>query len=377
MKLIIAGDLVPGETNEELFSKGNVEELLGEDLKKVWNAAEWRIFNLEAPLTDSITPIEKCGPNLRASMATITGIKKLNPSLITLANNHILDQGVQGLSSTELLLKKYNIHFIGAGENIRHASAPYILEKGGYTIGVYTCAENEFTIATEKTPGANPFDPLESLDHIADLKSKCDYVIVLYHGGKEHYRYPSPYLQKVLRKIVEKGADVVVAQHSHCIGCYEKYLDSTIIYGQGNFIFDRLDNEYWSTSILIDINIGDKLDINYIPIVKNGNVIRLAQKEKAEDIIGKFNARSFDIRQENFVEENYKKHAKEKLEGYLKSLAGFGKWTSRFDRKLLKGAILKKLYTKDKYLAIQNYIECEAHRELLIKGLEGARKGGR
>ena len=43
-----------------------------------------------------------------------------------------------------------------------------------------------------------------------ELKKQCDYVIVLYHGGKEHYRYPSPYLQKVCRKIVDKGADIVV-----------------------------------------------------------------------------------------------------------------------------------------------------------------------
>lgn len=55
---------------------------------------------------------------------------------------------------------------------------------------MYTCAEHEFTIATENTPGANPFDPLESLDHIQELKSKCDFVLVLYHGEKAHYRYP-------------------------------------------------------------------------------------------------------------------------------------------------------------------------------------------
>ena len=81
---------------------------------------------------------------------------------------------------------------------------------------------------------------MESLDHIQNLKDQCDYVIVLYHGGKEHYRYPSPYLQRVARKMVEKGADLVVCQHSHCIGCYEKYKDSMIIYDQGNFIFERI-----------------------------------------------------------------------------------------------------------------------------------------
>src|SRR5690606_29065463 len=117
-------------------------------------------------------------------------------------------------------------------------------------IGFYVCAEHEFSIASVDSPGANPFDPLESLDHIADLKNECDYVVVLYHGGKEHYRYPSPYLQKVCRKMADKGANLVICQHSHCIGCFEVYKDSTLVYGQGNFIFNKHDNEYWKTSIL-------------------------------------------------------------------------------------------------------------------------------
>lgn len=50
-------------------------------------------FNLEVPLTDKEEPIPKCGPNLVTHIITINGIKALNPSLIALANNHILDQG--------------------------------------------------------------------------------------------------------------------------------------------------------------------------------------------------------------------------------------------------------------------------------------------
>src|SRR5699024_1436352 len=111
-------------------------------------------------------------------------------------------------------------------------------------------------------PGANPFDPLESFDHIQELKSKCDYVIVLYHGGKERYRYPSPYLQKVCRKFAQKGADLIVCQHSHCIGAYEEFEGSTIIYGQGNFIFNTLNNEFWNTSLLIKVEITNEIYIN-------------------------------------------------------------------------------------------------------------------
>lgn len=72
------------------------------------------------------------------------------------------------------MLNENNISFIGAGSNLNEASKPFILNKDGVKIGFYACAENEFSIATNDSPGANPFDPLESLDHISKLKDKTD-----------------------------------------------------------------------------------------------------------------------------------------------------------------------------------------------------------
>ncbi|GKX31762.1 hypothetical protein SH1V18_42420 [Vallitalea longa] len=369
MKILIAGDLVPTQSNIDLFNNADINTLLGEDLLSLWNNIDARIFNLEVPLTDKENFINKCGPNLISPTSTVNGIKALNPSLITLANNHILDQGEQGLISTQNVLNRNKLPFIGVGDNLTEASKTYILQQNGLKIGIYACAECEFSIATENTSGANPFNPLESLDHIYKLKDKCDYVIVLYHGGKEHYRYPTPYLQKVCRKIIQKGADLVVCQHSHCIGCFEKYQDSTILYGQGNFIFDYSDSEYWQTSLLIKIEINHVLNVEYIPVVKKKNVVRLAEGDKSEEILENFYLRSSNILQEDFIEKKYNKYAEKNIELYLRSFLGFGKWLSRIDRHLLKGYLLRHKYNKKKLLAIHNYIECEAHRELVIEGL--------
>lgn len=371
MQLLIAGDLVPTKSNIDLFNKANTSTLIGEKLLSLWNSADERILNLEVPLTDKKNYIDKCGPNLMAPISTISGIKALNPTLLTLANNHIFDQGERGLKSTKVILSKNKIPFVGVGDNIFEAKKPYIIQKKGLKIGVYACAENEFTIATENTSGANPFDPLESLEHIYNLKEQCDYVIVLYHGGKEHYRYPSPYLQKVCRKISQKGADLVICQHSHCIGCFERYEGATIVYGQGNFIFDYCDSEYWQTSLLIRIEIIDGLNVEYIPIVKKENVVRLAEKQVEEKILESFNKRSKEILEDGFIEKQYKEFAKKNIGNYLKTFSGFGKWLSRVDRYLLRNTLLKHKYNKNKLLSIQNYVECEAHRELLLAGLKG------
>ena len=229
-------------------------------------SSDYRIFNLEVPITDTEKPIKKDGPNLIAPVATLKGIKKINPSIFGMANNHIMDQDEQGLFQTMEQLSKFNIGSVGAGRNLAEAAKPLIIEKEGKKIGIYACAETEFSIADDKRAGANPFDPLESLDHIVDLKAKCDFVIVLYHGGKEHYRFPSPYLQKVCRKIVEKGAALVICQHSHCIGAFENYHNSIIVYGQGNFLFDRTESEFWQTSLIVKATFKENMSVDFVPI---------------------------------------------------------------------------------------------------------------
>lgn len=371
MEMLIAGDLVPTKSNIDLFDKGDINALLGEELLQIWNSADIRIFNLETPLTDEESPISKYGPNLIAPTSTINGIKKLNPTLITLANNHILDQGEKGFKSTINILNQNRIQFIGAGNNLDEASKPFIIEKDGLKIGIYACAEHEFTLATENSSGANPFDPLESLDHICNLRTKCDYLVVLYHGGKEHYRYPSPNLQRVCRKMVQKGADLVVCQHSHCIGCYEEYQGSAIVYGQGNFLFDHSESEFWKTSILIKININNQLNnLEFIPITKKSNTICLASGQASIEIIDLFNQRSQEILAEGFIEKEYQRFSHDSIPSYLRILLGFRNWYSRIDRKLFNNLLINRFLNKKKLLAIQNIIECEAHRELLLKGIK-------
>ena len=371
MKIIIGADVVPTPSNRELFAEGNIEELIGCELQSVLKNADFRVFNLEVPLTDSENPIEKCGPNLIAPEASAYGYRMMGADLLTLANNHIMDQGTQGLEKTCAALHKQGIHYFGAGATTKEAAKPYVINQDGRKVGIYACCEHEFSVVTEKTAGANPFEPLESLDHIAELKRQCDYVIMLYHGGKEKYRYPSPYLQKVCRRMVEKGADLVVCQHSHCVGCEEKYLNGTIIYGQGNFIFDDEDDEYYRSGILVQVDENRK--ITYYPCAKKGNTVRLAQGEEAAEIMDGFTSRSLEICSEETVKALYQHFADEVLEGYLVRLGGKESFAFRAVNKLLGNVLrkrrLNRRYGRNEVLTILNMIECEAYRELLSEGL--------
>jgi len=373
MEIIIGADIVPTNSNVQLFSEGKTEELIGSELVEMLTGPNtYTIFNLEVPLSDIQNPISKFGPNLIAPSAAIEGYKALNINLLTLANNHILDHGEQGLNSTINLLDQNGIGYLGAGQNVNEAAKSYLFAFSNKTVGVYACAEHEFSIADREKAGANPFDPLESPDHVRELKQKCDYVIVLYHGGKEHYRYPSPNLQKNCRKLVDCGANLVVCQHSHCIGCEEKYKDATIVYGQGNFLFDATDIECWLTSLLIQID--EEMNVTYIPLVKQGNGVRLASGDKKQEIIDAFYDRSKEIATPGVIEQKHFDFSKAMFDSYLYRFSGHKSVLFRMLNKV-SGQRLWKWYLRSKYrknnlVEIRNVIECETHRELFLYMLE-------
>lgn len=372
MKILIGADIVPTGTNENYFENAQMEQILEKPLYDLIKSVDYRIFNLEVPLTDKETPIQKCGPNLIASTKAIAGLKELGIDFLTLANNHILDQGEQGLRSTVDLLDKAEIAYGGVGDSPEEAAQPHFVQLDGKVIGIYCCAEHEFSIVRDKHAGANPFDPLESLDHIAELKKQCEYVICLYHGGKEHYRYPSPGLQKTCRKIVEKGADLVICQHSHCIGCEEKWQNGTIVYGQGNFLFDHSENEFWQTSVLVQLDLID-FTISYIPILKNGNGVKLADADIAQNIISDMQTRSKQILKQNFIEEEYASFAKAMINSYfLRDSILMHALPLRILNKL-SGNLISRCLARQRIkryrLTYINQYECEAHRELILKAL--------
>lgn len=375
MKILIGADIVPTKSNIMSFEHGDIGKLVDKRLFDVLSQADYRIFNLEVPLTDTDTPILKCGPNLIASIKSVAGIKAIGADFLTLANNHILDQGVGGLQSTKKVLMEHGICFAGIGNTLEEAAKPFIMERDSKKIGIYCCAEHEFSIVSEYHAGANPFDPLESLDHVTALKQKTDYVIVLYHGGKEQYRYPSPNLQKVCRKLVDKGADLVICQHTHCIGCKEDWNGGTIVYGQGNFLFDDCDNEFWSTSLLVQLDFkANNVEIAYLPIEKRGASVALAS-EKKDNILKAFYERSEAIKMPSFIQSQYNQISEEQFDRYMNMLQGkrYNSFLFRVLNKLsdykLQSWLLRHKYGKQEFCSVTNILDCEVHRECFLNAL--------
>ena len=153
MKIIIGADFVPTK-NEKYFINADWKYLIGEDLRRILEESDYRIFNLEVPLCTNKTPIVKYGPNLMASTDSVALFKALKIDLFTLGNNHIMDQGEDGLKSTMKTLSEAKISFVGAGKSKIDASKSFIVERNEFKLGIYACAEHEFSCADYNKAGA-------------------------------------------------------------------------------------------------------------------------------------------------------------------------------------------------------------------------------
>jgi poly-gamma-glutamate synthesis protein (capsule biosynthesis protein) len=366
--MAVAGDLAPTRSNAAHFASGAVEGALDGKLLKLLMEADARAINLETPLYDGASPIAKAGPALSAPAACAKGLAALKP-VLALSNNHILDHGPAGLKSTLAALRGAGVPFFGAGETLEEAAKPFILEKNGLKIGLVAVCEREFSVAGESSPGANPFDPLETPDQVARLKKECDFVVALYHGGIECYRYPSPGLRKILRKLAEKGADLVVCQHTHCVACYEEYMGSTIVYGQGNLLFDRKNDEYWHSALVVLATFTDRLSVQYLPVVHEGGRALLAEGAEAAEILEGFHARSREILSPGFAQEEFTRRAERMLPRAMFALSGNDRLLTKIDRRL-GGRLTRRAFTKRRMIDSVNLIECEALREQLLAGLK-------
>jgi poly-gamma-glutamate synthesis protein (capsule biosynthesis protein) len=173
--------------------------------------------------------------------------------------------------------------------------------------------------------------------------------------------------------MTEKGADLVICQHSHCIGAFEKYRDSVIVYGQGNFLFDLTDNEFWNTSLIVKATFGDVMSVDFVPFCKKGIGIEFPETDMTKSILEAFYERSRNIALPGFIETEYEKFCIENGIYYMGAFAGFGRILRKIDS-LMHGVLTRQIYSLNKLNMLQNFIECEAHRELFLKYLRLRRK---
>ena len=369
MNILITGDFYISDDYQN-------KDLIDESVIDLFDEADYRMVNLEAPLTanEPKNKILKTGPHLRMSENTIMPyIKQLKIDAVTLANNHILDYGAKGLRDTIESIRKNKIDYVGAGNNLYEASQSVTLEKDGMSIAILNFCENEWSIAEEDKPGANPMDIIDNTNQIKEAKATHDKVICIIHGGHEYYHLPSPRMQKQYRFYVDNGADAIIGHHTHCIGGYEIYNEVPIIYSLGNFLFAKNNNNpEWYKGLVVILNVSQykpiSFTLNYIKINPKSFQIISKQETKINELISKL---STIISRPEKLNEEWDKYGMIKADSIIKRLSPVALIKNKYLRYLFRKLLFERFYNDKHFLKIlQNHIRCEAHYDLTKNVLE-------
>ena len=147
MNILITGDLYIADQFNEV-------ELVDPAVQSLFRRSDLNIVNLEASVTKSVSRILKTGPNMKADKETTAKVlKALEVDVTTLANNHILDYGAQGVMDTIAFCNERGIKTVGSGRNLAEAAKTLFLETKAGKIALVNFAENEWASATSDTAG--------------------------------------------------------------------------------------------------------------------------------------------------------------------------------------------------------------------------------
>ena len=185
--------------------------------------------------------------------------KKMHADIWCIGNNHAMDAGADGLTSTRQIAKENGCVTFGAGMNQSEASEPVYLDEAG-GIGLlsvtYICESRQPSSADE--PNIFSWEAWDVIKkRIDEIKSKCRWCVIVSHGGEEFAPMPSTYTRDRYLKYLELGADVVVGHHPHVPENYELFDDGkAIFYSLGNFIFDtdyQRAHQYTDVGVLLKL----------------------------------------------------------------------------------------------------------------------------
>ena len=241
MKILFCGDIMPGGV---LPYQDNY---ITPELQAYLDSFDFRIGTLEASIGTGLAydPVKMKGRAniIYARDEDFFRVKEMGFDVVSLANNHVMDLGEEGLKNTIRVLEENGIGYCGAGKNIEEASRPVIVTKNEKQIAIFAyCMYGKKWLghveqAEKSKPGVNPLDIGRVVDDIKQAKKEYDYVIIMPHWGREYQYEPERECIVMAKQMIEVGADAVLGSHPHRIQPLVNYKGKPICFSMGNFLF--------------------------------------------------------------------------------------------------------------------------------------------
>ncbi len=281
--LAAVGDVMMARTVGEamaVFGAASPFAALAPELR----SADLTFANLEMALTERGEPQPKDFV-FRAPPPYADGLVAAGIDIVSLANNHILDYGPEGLADTLAALAARGVATTGAGPGLAAASTPSTIEVSGLRIAVLAFATfrddgvSGFPArtfeATAGRPGIAWAERGAVVAGVGQAAATHDIVIVSMHWGDEYRDAVSDEQRALGRAAIEAGATLVLGHGPHVTQGWERYGSGLIVYSLGNFVFDLDATDYAfdglpSTHSLIfraELDAGGVRSAGYVPVM--------------------------------------------------------------------------------------------------------------
>lgn len=371
MNVLIAGDFAPRGRNAKQIDEGDFCDIFPDVLVNIIKSADYSLVNFESPIAEnSFKPIAKCGPNMKCNEFAVDAIRYAGFKAVTLSNNHILDYGAKGLQKTVACCLRNGLDVVGVGSNLGEAENILYVQQGEKRLAVINCCEHEFSIASETSAGANPLNPIRQYYAIKRAKANADFVLVIVHGGHEHYQLPTERMQETYRFFIDSGADTVVNHHQHCYSGYERYNQKPIFYGLGNFCFDGNragGSKTWNEGYMVSISFQDgQITFELYPYIQYAEraSVEILDSTTFDNNLQELNATIADKENLRKANNTYYNESKQALESVLEPIQ------NRYIRAAQRRHLIPSFITNKWLIRIGNHILCESHRDKLIHFLK-------
>jgi poly-gamma-glutamate synthesis protein (capsule biosynthesis protein) len=221
--------------------------------------------NLEGAVTDNGAHLPPVLSNDFAFAPSIVGeLKKYNFNYFNIANNHLADQGKNGIIQTENNLSALGFDFAGCTDRQIGDCTAKVVNKNGYKIG-FTGASMVYGVLDEN----------KLIAKIKALATSTDLVIAQMHWGTEYQHTMNKNQIELAHKLIDAGADIVIGAHPHVVEGIEIYKGKPIFYSLGNLIFDQYFSVDTQEELGVKIAVNkNNFTINLLPIKSEANSLR-------------------------------------------------------------------------------------------------------
>jgi len=276
LRIGIVGDIMLGRRVESKESSN----LISPDLLNLMRSCDIMCANLEGPITELAT-----AESVASKPESIGILNTL--SLVSIANNHITDYGIDGIQETIKHLSTNGIKYTGLSPEEYSPYTPLVIRSQESDVAFFGCVSEDLQNDPKSTYKISFLENRLLKESISAAKEEgISNIVVLAHCGIDYMGLPTKKIISLTEELIDAGANIVITNHPHVIGGYKYYKNGLIWFSLGDFIFDS-DSSVRKKSVFLVMEMNeDRIEkLSFYPtVILDSLIVELAFRDTEKEI---------------------------------------------------------------------------------------------